>query len=330
MDPIRSVLSRVGIHVDSIDSISVDLIYGGGESNPDGSIQINPGSKDELTIYLENKTWRRKLEMPQIERHIRERLPSAKDVLLVISAEESDKIKLEALSEQGVRFITWNALVDYLQHLADESTDSNDVFLLQQFVEYAEKSGEAWRAKMIDREVIDSFSQTLKLSNDVKRFYTDGWRLMETLKAEIVTIFGQQIKSSKIADHSGRLGAECNFDNSFGSWIFFGILHHPGDHKISFQKLFQPEFAIFLDINPQDRERFAEEKGIEDAIKELEKQGFEFNFPKNKGSPWRLCYWRDPIIDHVDEDVSALRDMFVERLKVLFESNLYRILRDVH
>ncbi|MEW6587287.1 MAG: hypothetical protein AB1442_16970, partial [Nitrospirota bacterium] len=177
IESVRKILSTLGIHIDQVDPISVDLVYGGGEANPDGSIQINP----ESIVYLENKTWRRKLEITQIERHIKEHLYSTKNVLLVITADKSDKHKLVILNDPRVHFITWHDLVDNLEKLAKETIDPKDSFLLRQFVEYAEKSGEVWRAKMIDEKLIDSVSQHLRLKKDINQFENDVWRLMENL-----------------------------------------------------------------------------------------------------------------------------------------------------
>jgi len=326
------ILSKIGISLNSIDFISIDLVYGGGKANPDGSIRINPETDNELIIYFENKTWRRKLDIPQIKRHIDEYIKNTDNFLLVITAERNDKDKLEELNDKHILFITWHELVDYLHQIADTSADLKDSFILNQFVDYTEKSGEAWRTKMIDEKLINSVSKVLELTNDIDQFYKNGWRLMNSLNDEIIESYSHQIQSSKIANHWGRLGAECELiNNSLGQWLFFGIYHNTKDHLIKFKQPYQPEYAVFLDINPKNRQTLIDCKGIIDSIVELKKQGFEFNFPENKtGNPWRVCYWRETMIKYVNSDVSDIRIALEEQLKILFNSNFYKILKSIN
>jgi hypothetical protein len=324
-------LSKIGISLNNIYSISIELVYGGGKANPDGSIRITE-IDHELIIYFENKTWRRKVDIPQIKRHIDEYIKNTDNFLLVITAERNDKDKLAELNDKHVLFITWHELVDYLHQIADKSTNLKDSFILNQFVEYTEKSGEAWRTKMINEKLMNSFSKVLELSNDIDQFYIDGGRLMTSLNLEIISSFSYQIRSSKIANHWGRLGSECElFNNSLGQWLFFGIYHNTKDHLINFKLPSQPEFAIFFDINPQNRQTLIDCKGMMDSITELKKQEFEFNFPENKtGNPWRVCYWREPMIKYVNSDVSDLRILLEKQLNILFNSNFYKIINSIN
>src|SRR5437899_2607023 len=84
-----TVLRFAGFSVTSIQSHSVELLYGGGESNPDGSITLNPNSDSEAVVYLENKTWRRHLDAGQIRRHA-ERLRPGRDWLVVVASDSDD------------------------------------------------------------------------------------------------------------------------------------------------------------------------------------------------------------------------------------------------
>jgi hypothetical protein len=108
-------------------------------------------------------------------------------------------------------------------------------------------------------------------------------------------------------------------------WSFFGIYLDTQDHRIEFKEAFTPEFAVFLDIDRKSRERLASLNGIADAVKLLEREGFEFNFPlKKNSSPDRLCYWRDPVRKYLNSEPSDICRMFERRIGVLFGSDFFQ------
>lgn len=331
---VASFMEKIGIRVEQPDSVEISTLYGGGSGNPDGSIHINSAPSDVLNVFLESKTWRRPVDLDQIRRHIDTHLCSQSDRLLVVTADPDDKKRLSQIKDSRVYFTTWNNLVAEADHLASSVKDPKDVFILRQFVEYVERSGEAWRAKMLDANVISSYSDWLRLRNDVERFINQSWALIEELKGEIVQSFPKQITKARMAKHWGRLGAECRlWKDSLGQWLFFGIYLDTNDHKIPFKEEFQPEFAIFLDIEPKKRHLLVEElkkHPLGKLEEELVGLGFEVNFPDIKfGNAWRLCYWREPMCNHVHDDLPAIRSMFVEKLKALFDSKFYKALEAI-
>jgi hypothetical protein len=121
---------------------------GGREANPDGSIVLE-GRKSEVTIFFENKTYRRPLDIEQIRRHIRVHLNASSDHrLLVITSDNENARELHVLEDPRIHFMTWHQVAASAERLALEATDSKDQFLLSEFQEYLETRGEAWRARM--------------------------------------------------------------------------------------------------------------------------------------------------------------------------------------
>lgn len=316
-----------------IDSVSVRLVYGGHPANPDGSISLHfddpQGSQETQVIYLENKTWRRSLDIEQIKKHIATYIePSQKDVLVAITTDANDKAKLDALGNRRVYHITWDRLVEELQRIARECNRTNpkDAFLLSEFVEYTQKTDEVRIAKMIDMDLIKAVSPA-------KQFYKEAEALMTRLQADLAPKFSKHIRSHRIHDHWGRLGVECQLtDNPWEKFLFFGVYYDTKDHGIPFTEDERPDFAIFLDMDPKQREqkRLDEDGGIKEAAKDLEDkdEGFRCNIPTKTTTwnPWRVCHWQESMCKHVGESLDHIENMFGRKLEVLFNSDLYRLL----
>lgn len=329
---VEDFLQKLGIVVPSVESHAVELLYGGQEANPDGSVEVKGRDAKSLRLYLENKTWRRALDIDQIKRHIGIHLQNSKDILLVITANKDDGNTLSLLGDKRIRFVTWTEILNSIEGLlTSRSGAAPDRLLLQQFAEYLEKSGEVWRARMIDEGLIDAYSQQLKLKSDADKFVNQGWRLVEGIKDEVQAKFRQNIVSAKMAGHWGRLGAECEFGSApLGQWLFFGIYLDTKDHGIDFKEPFTPEFAIFFDIDPKSREHLASFKGIVDSGAHLVKEGFELNLPSKRGwNPWRLCFRRDPITKHLRSEPSDISRLFQEWIGFLISSEFFRALSKV-
>jgi hypothetical protein len=329
---VTELLERIGIAVPFVESHTVELLYGGHEANPDGSVEVNAKQHNRLRIFLENKTWRRALDVEQIKRHMSVHLQNPKDILLVITSNKDDAKTLKALGDNRIRFVTWTEVLNSLETLIASGTDSDpDQFLIRQFTEYLEKSEEVWRAKMIDQKLIATYSKHLNLKNDAEKFVNQGWRLIEGIKDEVHAKFRQSIVSAKMAGHWGRLGAECELTSApLGQWLFFGIYLDTKDHGIEFKEPFTPEFAVFLDIDPKSRERLATLKGILESATPLERKGFEFNFPLKKGwNPWRLCLRRDPLTEHLNAEPSEICRLFQEWINFLISSEFFRRLSGI-
>jgi hypothetical protein len=331
LETAMEVLRLAGFSAANIQSREVELLYGGGEGNPDGSITLNPHSDAEAILYLENKTWRQHLGADQVRRHAK-RLRPGMDWLMVVASDRNDRQVLSQVNLDRVCFITWNELVSHLGELAARTTDSKEAFLLEQFVGYAESSGEAWRAKMVEKELLEKYSQRLKLKEAERTFLGQGWQLIDAVKDEVLAKFPEHIVSAEMQSHWGRVGAECKLRRaSLVQFLFFGVYFDPFDHRIPFEQEFTPEFAVFVDIDPKNRERLATSPGILHSVQDLRQQKFEFNFPGNTcGNAWKLCYWRDSMSKHLNDGPPELSQMFTERLQILFQSEFYGKLEEMN
>lgn len=328
IDAATQVLYASGVPRDDYRRLATEPLYGGGEANPDGSIALESSSRT-LTIFFENKTRRRQLDLEQIKRHLRVRLGDSDDSrLLVITTNGNDREELDALDDRRVHFMTWHKTAELAGDLSQTVDGPKDQLLLAQFSEYLETSDEAWRARMPDLKLIEAHAQYLKLAPDHERFMEECRRLMDALR-DVASKF-EEITDAAPNEHWGRVGNECDLrDAPFGQWLFFGIYLHEEDHKIKFKESWQPEFAIFFDIGApkKDRERLRKLPTLQRAIPALKNLGFEFNFPEDScRSPWRVCYWRESMIRHATDDVSDVRKMFETQLGILFASDFYKII----
>jgi len=321
------LLAASGIPEEPYGQLQIELLYGGGEANPDGSIVLR-GSSHSVTIFFENKTHRRRLDRNQIERHISVHLKdSAQCHLLVVTTEAGDRRDLDMFQDQRIHFMTWHQIAELTERLSQTERDSKNQFLLSEFQEYLETSGEAWRAKMLDSKLLKAHAQFLSISPDEDHFLKECWRLNDALREDTIALFTNEIESAETANHWGRLGNECSLRNApLGQWVFFGVYYDPQDHKINFKVPFQAEFAVFFDIVKDNRERLRKAKNISNAISELKAKGFEFNFPDNEcRNPWRMCYWREPMSQYERASLDELRTRFQTQLQTLFASDFYKI-----
>jgi hypothetical protein len=124
VDAARLLLSRFGVRSVPQEPLAPQLLYGGGVSNPDGSVRVIEDG-GERTIFLENRTHRRKLDIHQLRRHIAEhvnRRPRA--LLLVISADRDDRKKILTISDPRVRFSTWQDMAASLEESGAERNNA--------------------------------------------------------------------------------------------------------------------------------------------------------------------------------------------------------------
>lgn len=321
------LLESAGLQYEPAYGLTVSLLHGGAAGNPDGSIVITH-HRAETILFFENKTWRRHLDVDQLQRHLKSHLgASGERFLLVVTSERSDRDIVMRLDEPRILFTTWHDLLHFASTV--EAQSPKDAFLLTQFAEFLEKSEEAWRGKMLSPELIAAHTEYLRATAADQRFHRECWRLIETLKDDVLRPFATEIASSDMADHWGRIGVECYPPaQPLGQWFFFGVYSDPSDHRIPFKIDGEPEFAIFWDIEAVNRPRLGKLPGIDNAIAGLKQQGFEFNFPANDyGNRWRVCFWRCTMRDHVQADLPLLVRMFGDKLRLLIDSDFHEIAR---
>jgi hypothetical protein len=240
------LLEKLGISTSPVAPIQVDLLYGGGPSNPDGSILIREDERS-LSILFENKTYRRGLGLGQIQSHLKQLTPN--DLLLVVTSDRGDKDAISSVLEKRLRFSTWPDVANAVNELSRDATAPDDSLILSQFEEYLEKSGEAWRARMLDRKLIDSFSETLRRQKDAVDFGAQVIKLINALKGDLCASFGNEMSAGPVLQRYGRITSDCELTTSpFGQAVGFGVYYQPDSRSISLKTEFQPEFAVFFTI----------------------------------------------------------------------------------
>lgn len=318
-------LSKLGIVASRARSLAVSLLYGGGEGNPDGSVHLEGGAND-VTVFFENKTWRSGLKLEQLRRHLAEHVDTQPGtLLLVITSEREDKKRITDMADPRLRFATWHQVAEAVEDLAGSVTEAKERFLLSQFAEYLEKSGEARRARMLGKELINCLGRREESENEVVS-------LLNSLKDDIQETFKEEIDDfwGPPRDRWGRISTECSLHQApLEQWVGFGVYYGPSDHKIPLKMKYQPEFAVFFDMKPGNRRRLSGATGIQAAIGKLKSEGYEFNFPDARYNAWRICFWRGAMMKHIDADVGDIRKMFEHQLRVLFQSRFYQIAKNI-
>lgn len=333
IDTVVMLLQRAGRPDLKADSLTVELLYGGGLGNPDGSITLRDAGKS-TTLLFENKTWRRNLDLDQVERHLQSWTKSEGETLvLVITYKSSDRELIKRAGDSRILFMTWQDVLHFAS--CETPKSATDVFLLRQFAEYLESSEEAWRARMLSTDLLSKHSAFLAAVEGDQHFVRESQRLMQAIrddKAIREDVFGQfsnEIKVAALDKHWGRIGIECQLAiPPWKKWVFFGIYHDTSDHGIPFKMPREAEFAIFLDMDSEHRKRLASAGGIKMAIADLTQSGYEFNFPETKFSnTCRVCFWRESMWNHVNSEPAQLARLFAERLCILFNSSFYEAVR---
>jgi hypothetical protein len=200
------IMQHAGVRETSADEIKINLLYGGGEGNPDGRIAIVNGLQHTVVLF-ENKTLRRQLDLEQIRAHLRSH--PYLQYLLVITSDKNDQQRLITLADPRILFSTWEGILKFLERISHNIENQRDGFLLKQFVEYLELSDEVRRARMIPRDLIEAQSQCLALFDKQKKFFDECWLLMEAISSGVIAPFKSEIQSSSVKKAYGRLGVEC-------------------------------------------------------------------------------------------------------------------------
>jgi hypothetical protein len=319
-EALARVLHSLCENVPDFHTHSVSLLYGGGLANPDGSLHLKLGPSQETVVYLESKTHRRRLDLGQIRRHVCAHLGDTNNLLLVVTASASDKEQVQNLRDDRLCFTTWHRVVELFEELAEHLEPGVEQFLLEQFIEYAETGGEAWRGRIIDPKMIESVA----LEGYFREFGVEAWRLMETVKDGVSERAGHHVAAAGVYHKEGVIAVGCDLQPApLELWLFYGIYYNTRVRRISFREDSQPEFIIALGVNQESRQDIGEAALFQHTA-ELESLGFEFNVANRTGDNWTLCYWHDPMKQHQFGDPADLTELFARLIEALFRSEFFQ------
>lgn len=278
----------------------IRTVYGGGESNPDGSFDIKKQNGDTVTVFFENKTKRRGLTVQQIELHLK--WCKEDDLLMVVTPRKSDIDIIKSLKNDKVRFFTWSEVASQLKSLENEIAD--------QFIEYGRLSGEFEELGEIHKSDIDAYCEYIKINFDNKLN-----NILNDFHYEIdLKKYG--FKTAKRQDYRwGRRGTEFISGDYFsmeedkytyGQFWTMGFYYDTKDHGIPFKNNV-PEIAFFFDINPEKKHLIQTDNVFREIVDALKELGFESNLD-NELTPngWRLFCYRRPISEFKELSVLSL------------------------
>ena len=278
----------------------IRTVYGGGESNPDGSFDLRKQNGDIVTVFFENKTKRRGLTAQQLELHLN--WCKEDDLLLVVTPRKSDIDTIRNLQNDKVKFFTWSEVASQLKSLENEIAD--------QFIEYGRLSGEFEELGEIHKSDIDTYCEYIKTNfdNNLNNILNDFNNKIDLRKYGFKT-------AKRYNTQGGRRGTEFINDDYFnmdetkytyGQFWTMGFYHDTKDHGIPFKKNV-PEIAFFFDINPEKKSLIQQDKAFREIMDSLKKLGFESNLD-NELTPntWRFFCYRKPISEFQELSVLSL------------------------
>jgi len=298
-------------------------VFGGGESNPDGLIELNLEKGKSVNLFFENKTYRRQLEIKQIQNHIANYCSDDKSYLLIITVKRSDKDlikKLNTKEKNKIFFKTWDEIATFLKKLTD--LENVDYYLISQFCEYGKISGE------FDNMDV-SFSELLEYSQHKTYLSSSGQKvenkLLRSIENAIMKIdfkkLGIKVTPDDITTSNrwGRFGVDLGYaaKNEYGQYMFWGILYDPSNHGIEFKNN-HIELAFFMDSLPKYRSELKKDEKFCKCLERLEKKGFENNlFNKITPNNYKLLFKRIPINKLKQLDEITIRNFILNTIKEL-------------
>ena len=294
---------------------SIETVFGGGESNPDGAITIELNNADTVTMFIESKTVRLGLGIDQLNRHIKGYLKN-NDLLLVITPRESDRNIINEMNNKSIIFFSWQDISKYINEKYGED------IIVKEFIEYGNLKGEFSIMKDFEKQELSYIINWYK-NNIPDRFL----HIFDSLSVEITDIFKQykvSVNSVKTVNHYGRHGLQINFKKpKIGLWAFFGLYYNNYDHGIPFVNKEIPDICLFIDLNPtESRSKIDGNKDIIEDFRILEKHGFKCNdngrLTKNR---WRLMSYQKSIKDFNCLSKDVLKYELETALKRLYDNS---------
>lgn len=269
--------------------ISLNTVYGGKETNPDGSFEVKLQSNKQVTIFYENKTKRRGLEKKQLIGHLN--LCGENDILLVTSPRKSDIDIVKQIADNRIVFKTWQEISLFFKKRYTDNV------IIQQFVEYGKISGEFDELGELYIDDIKLFCEYIKIDFDRKIE-----SIFRTFSHDVdFEKFGFTNISQSYNNGWGRNGIEFKPKNiqgtSYGQFGAISLYYDTYDHEIPFLKNV-PEIVFFFDVTPDFKHKLQSDIEFLKLLKSLENEGFENNIGNEKSkNQWRLLYFRRPITE---------------------------------
>lgn len=267
---------------------NIQTVYGGGETNPDGSFDVIANGK-KITILYENKTNRRKLDPQQLIGHLKER---DKDVLLLVTTPRvTDRKIVEEINDKRIIFKTWGEFATFLTR-----NYKND-FIISNFVEYGKQSGEFESLCEFSKEDIKTFCGFQKLNFD-RKIQEIFKTFIDYFNSDINRLFKKMVFSYK--NQWGRCGAEFGNEkeNTYGQFGALSYYFDTYDHGIDFKEDSTPEICFFFDVHADKKYKLQQDEKVRKIVDDLIPLGFESNLgdklTKNNNA-WRLLVYRRSI-----------------------------------
>lgn len=295
---------------------NIRTVYGGGESNPDGSFDVKKGNGDTITVYFENKTKRRGLSIQQLELHLK--WLKRDDLLLVITPRKSDIDIIRAMDNEKIKFFTWTEVANHLK--------KEDSPIVVQFLEYGKLSGEFEELGELHKSDIDLYCEFIKVNYDNKLN-----NILNDFHYEVsLAKYGFNI-NKRINREWGRYGTEFingnyepdeNSANSFGQFWTIAYYYDPYDHEIPLKKE-QPEICVFFDVHPNKKSLLRDDIDFVQILHNLTQLGFESNLNEEiSPNAYRLFFYRRPISEFSALSVMTLLHFTDEVFYKLLSVNL--------
>ncbi len=288
----------------------IRTVYGGGETNPDGSFRVKLETDKTIKVLYENKTNRRGLSPEQIVGHLKQ--CEENDKVLITSPRKSDIEVIRELNDKRVVFKTWQEISLFLK------TNYPQNIIAMQFVEYGKKSGEFDELGEIYTEDIKIYYEYLKTNFDrkIESIFRNFLHDFDFKK------FGFTNFKRCYGDRWGRKGIEfekASVSNlSYDQFGAISLYYDTEDHGIMLQNNIS-EIAFFFDVIPTFKESLQKDSSFVDLVERLVFYGFESNL-NNEISPnkWRLLVYRKPLTEFKILNVQEL---------ILFTENALSVLQ---
>lgn len=266
---------------------NIQTVYGGGETNPDGSFDIEVKGK-KFTILYENKTNRRGLEPEQLIGHLKYRTDDA--LLLVTTPRLTDKEIVDDIGDKRILFKTWSEFANFLKD------NYKDDFIITNFIDYGKQSGEFESLSELTKENIETACSFQKLNYDEKmRKIFEAF--VEYFNIEKDRIF-KKIIFRKYTNQWGRRGTEFGSqdENTYGQFGALAYYFDTFDHLIDFKQDGIPEISFFFDVNENKKTLLQQDGKFREIVNNLVNLGFESNLDNElTENTWRLLVYRRSI-----------------------------------